>query len=948
MSVKTFVERLAAILPKDRVLTDRFSRTIFGADASPYQLLPEAVVIVDNEAEVADLCKVASNTGTAITFRAAGTSLSGQAVTDSVLVKLSATGWRKFEQRDGGHAVCVGPGLVGGHVNARLAASNRKIGPDPASLATAMMGGIAANNSSGMCCGTAFNTYQTLRSLRVVLADGSTLDTGSDESRAAFTQSHSSLLTELSKLAAEVRSDPGLVSMIKHKYAIKNTIGYQLNAFVDFDDPYDILAHLMVGSEGTLGFISELTLDTVEDPPNKSAALVFYADMDAACSAATALKTSPVSAVEFMDYPSLLSVKGRPGVPAEIDQLPVGTSALLVDVRGATVAALEANVSSVMSVLGEYRPTYPVRFASDRTTYEKHWNVRKGLLPAVGGERPAGTTVIVEDVAVPLDKLALAATDLRRLFDRLGYSTAVIFGHALDGNLHIVFPQGFDSEAEVARYAELVDTMAALVIERYQGSLKAEHGTGRAMAPFVELEWGATAYALMKRIKSTFDPHGVLNPNVIISQDAEIHLKHMKQLPPTDPLIDKCIECGFCEPVCPSRALTTTPRQRIVATRALSAEQHTDPAFSKSYRYSAIDTCAGDGLCAGRCPVGIDTGAMMRQKREERHGRLGRRSAAVIENHIGAASSVARLALGTACGTRDIIGDTAMRGISEGLRSVTGGRTPRWTKFMPRAGAKPHNSQAGDERPRVVLFTSCVSSVMGPARAAPDERPLWSCMESLLSKAGYDPVILTAADSACCGMPFKSKGFPAQAQSSMETLEATLLKASRGGIDPVICDTSPCTQQMLSSLKGSITVIDVVEALATLVVPRVEIARKASSVALHITCSSRKMGHASMLQHLAAACADRVTVPQEIECCGFAGDKGFNVPELNASALRTLRSQLPADCSVGYSSSRTCEIGLSTHSDRHYQSIAYLLDWCTEAIAPQDYASQAPAIASIS
>jgi D-lactate dehydrogenase len=685
--LRSFLAEIGQAIPEERIRVDEFSRYTLGTDASFYRLIPKAVVIVESEAEVVGVCLAATRWGVPITFRAAGTSLSGQAVTDWVLVKLGHDGWRTFEPNADGSLVRLGPGLAGGHVNARLGRFGRKIGPDPASIGSAMIGGIAANNSSGMCCGTAQNTYKTLLSMRLVLADGTVLDTADEQSKASFARTHADVLASLAALGRAARQDETLRALIERKYAIKNTTGYSLNALIDFADPFEILEHLMVGSEGTLGFISEVRLRTVHEPPAKSAALVFFPTMRAGCEAAIRLATEPVSAVEMMDYASLQSVAGKPGVPAEVENLPDGSSALLIDIRADSSDELARIADSVLAAIAHYGPLAPPDFVSSADMYAAIWAVRKGLLPSVGASRPAGTTVIVEDIAVPLEHMADAAIALRELLGTHGYDDGIIFGHALDGNLHFVFPQGFGAPEDVARYVAFFDDLTQMVAVRFGGSLKAEHGTGRNMAPFVELEWGRTAYELMWRIKRTFDPHGVLNPGVILSTDPEIHVKALKVMPVADPLIDRCIECGFCEAVCPSRALTLTPRQRIVATREIAsreqAGQTLSASFADAYGYEAIDTCAGDGLCALNCPVGIDTGELMRSKRAEQHGHIAQGVAGTIKGHIGMATAAARAALAVADISHAILGPATMTTATDALRKLSGNRTPQWTPQLP-------------------------------------------------------------------------------------------------------------------------------------------------------------------------------------------------------------------------------------------------------------------------
>jgi D-lactate dehydrogenase len=160
------------------------------------------------------------------------------------------------------------------------------------------------------------------------------------------------------------------------------------------------------------------------------------------------------------------------------------------------------------------------------------------------------------------------------------------------------------------------------VAVKYQGSLKAEHGTGRNMAAFIEVEWGYDAYMMMKKIKNLFDPKGLLNPGVIINDDAQAHLKNLKTLPATNEIVDKCIECGFCEPTCPSNELSLTPRQRIVVNREISrlesiGEHKEAKEYKDLYQYDGIETCATCSLCSSACPVKIDTGNLTKHLRAE-------------------------------------------------------------------------------------------------------------------------------------------------------------------------------------------------------------------------------------------------------------------------------------------------------------------------------------------
>lgn len=856
--------------PDLHIFKDALHRHAYAHDASPYLLIPTMVIKVDSEAAICACLRLAKKKKLSLTFRAAGTSLSGQAQTDSILVVLG-NHWRGHKILANGEIIYLEPGVIGSEANLFLAPYRRKIGPDPASLNACKIGGIAANNASGMCCGIDSNSYHTLHGMRLILADGTLLDTHTSSSVAAFRKSHASLLEGLTALRQSVLTNPALRREIASQYQIKNTLGYSLNALTDFTDPVDILTHLMIGSEGTLGFIAGISYKTLPTPAFESAALVFFGSLEAACAASLLLPKKKIAALEVMDAKSLQAAK-----LSAHTALPL--AALLIDLKAESEIELQGVVEEIRSLL----PTLPqlvhsTAFVTARAPYHQLWNIRKGIFPAIAAARTPGTALINEDVAVPPLKLPAFCKALRALFAQYDYRNAAIFGHVKEGNLHFLLEEDFDSEAGIAHYDAFMRALVDLVLT-HDGALKAEHGTGRNMAPFVEKAWGSEAYALMKEIKRLLDPDKLLNPNVILSADPALHRKHLKTFASVDPLVDACIECGFCEKVCPSKNLSLTPRQRIAVLRDA---QKTGRSF-KGLAHQAIDTCAKTGLCELSCPVHINTGALMGKMLEASRKPWQKYLAAWMAKHFGRISR--------------LISCVALRKLSP----------------PPQPSSR---RQKGD----IIYFPSCSERMLDK-----DQTLFEETLTNLLATIGNTLIMPRDIDALCCGLSFKSKGFPEQALQKSTELESFLWTLSCEGTRPILCETASCLLMMKDHFTKKIPLFDVIEYLAdTLPIDQLTCLDK--TVMLHITCSLRHLKLEDKVLKLAQACAKNVITPADIHCCGFAGDKGFFEKALNKNALATLKSQIPPNCTEGYSMSPSCQIGLSKLSGIPYRSLVYLI-----------------------
>lgn len=933
---QNFTDELSTKVDKSRIIINPLQLLAYGTDASFYRLIPKIVIQVHSEEEAIAVIRLSAKHKLAVTYRAAGTSLSGQAITDSILM-VATHHWKKYSILEGGLKIRLQPGITGARANIFLQPYGRKIGPDPASINAAMIGGIASNNASGMCCGTSQNSYKTIADIRIVLYDGGVLDTSEKKSIDDFKRNHPEIIKEIETLRDDIRSDSVLQDRIKQKYKIKNTTGYSINALVDFEDPIEIIKHLIIGAEGTLAFISDITYHTVIDEKHKACALMIYDTIEKACSVVPYLKDSPVSAVELLDRDSIRSVEEDPEAPAYFKTLPDTSCVLLVEIQANDQETMADKEAAIRAAVAFTETIQPYQFTSDPKQYNFNWKARKGLLSSVGGLRKTGTTCLIEDVAFPVPRLAEACIALKDLFKRLDYKDAVLFGHALEGNLHLTFSQDFSTEAEVDRYAKLMDELCDIVVNKFDGSLKAEHGTGRNMAPFVEKEWGDAAYKIMLRIKDIFDPLKLINPGVIINQNPHIHLENLKPSPAVNEIIDKCMECGFCEPNCVAEGLTLSPRQRIVIAREIARLKALgeDPVrlrqMQHDAKYFTDETCATDGLCALACPVKIDTGKFVKHLRHKKVSERAKESASYIGSHMNGITSIGRTGLNAVNLFHTILGDSIMGGIASGMRSLSGNTIPKWNKDMPKGARKIKHviANMGQEK-KVVYFPSCINRTMGKSKGyEKDEVELTRKTEELLIRAGYTIVYPKMMNNLCCGMAFSSKGFKEEGLKKSKELENALLEASDNGKYPVLFDMSPCFYTFKEShTSEDLKMYDPIEFMLDFVMPTLQVKKQKEIVTIFPVCSVKKIGMEQKLLDLAKLCAKEVTLVQT-NCCGFAGDRGFTYPELNEHGQRHLNEQIPQGCKDGYSTSRTCEIGMSEYSNINFKSIFYLIDEVT-------------------
>lgn len=933
------LDELKSRFPQSRLKHKLIELHAYSSDAGFYQLIPKAIVFPVNTEEVQWLFTVAKKYKTSLTFRTGGTSLSGQAVTDGIMVDLTRH-WGKASVEANGDLILTQPGITGTSINQLLKKYGRKIGPDPASINAAMMGGILSNNASGMCCGVTDNSYHTLQSLHFVLPDGKSYNTGNKEDYIRFEKESNEIFIGIKDIREKVLSNDALVQTIRRKYKMKNTVGYGMNALIDFEHPLDIVSHLLIGAEGTLAFIAEAMLKTIPDKPFKKTGLLFFESPKAACDAIAPLKTTEVEALEFMDRPALRSIENLAIAPAFIKSLPENASCILCEYQADDKDILSQKFDRAVAVIQSLPVIHQTEFTTDATVQALYWKLRKGMYPSVAAVRAKGSSVMLEDVAVSVDRLGDAIVDLQQLFLKHGYIDAIVFGHAKEGNLHFLVSQPVATAEEIKKFELFNDDLADLIIHKYQGSLKAEHGTGRQIAPYVKDEWGDDGYAIMQSVKKLMDPDNILNPGVIINDDAKCHVKNIKSLPVVEDEVDKCVECGYCEHKCPSREYTLTPRQRIVLRRTLSRLQSSGDKqqyneILKDYEHYGLDTCAVDGMCAVECPVNINTGDLVKRLRRENHSATANKIALTIAKNFGAVEATVKFALNAGILMNKVLGKSTMYKMTMLIRKLLP-TFPIWTKQLTHPVSIPKTVA---ENPEIIYFTCCMNRMMGAD--IEKEKTIVDSVISLCNKANIAVTIPPDIKGFCCGQAYSSKGFSdAYKYATNKTIEA-LWQWTKGGKVPVVLDITSCTYSLRSSrayltnenqiLFDKLTIVDSIEFAADILLPKLSIKNKKEEIIMHPVCSVQKMNLSGKLQKIGNETAEKLVIPFGLGCCGMAGDRGFYYPELLQSASKKEAAEVKLyaseDC---YSTGKPCEMSISETTGKNYRSIFYLLDEVSE------------------
>ena len=607
-SVSSLVSDLVGLLGRSKVLSDYPARTAYAIDASIYRIDPQAIVLIEQETDLLKVMEFSRRHGIPLTARSGGSNLTGNAIGEGIILEFSRlNGILELNLEE--KWVRVQPGKIYGELNRDLEPHGLFFAPDPSSGDVCKIGGMLGNNSAGPHTLKYGATKDNVFELRAILSDGRGLTVRPYPMNGPEFEPLIGQDNRLRDLYTLLHSNRSLIRQRRIGVS-KNSSGYNLFDMVDrLEQGFFDLTKLFIGSEGTLGFITEARLTLRDRPPRTATALVYLNRLEEVGHAVNSFLTFRPSAMELMDASSLnLIGRGRFGIPSE------AAAMLLVEFDEEPI---EEKIHKVRETARAYRLSRPVEFArSDeprgQEQQEALWRVRKAIYPTLyrydTKKKPIN---FVDDVVVPAGRLPELIAYLDRYFKEMEIPVA-IYGHIGDGNAHINPLMDMKNSDDVGRMATISKEIHSTVIHRFGGSLCGEHGDGRVRGEFLRELYGEEVYALFKQVKRIFDPDQLLSPGVkLTGAPFTTHLD-------TERLAKPCATCGKCNTVCPVYDITQEE------SNGARGWFHILTASDYSYENASrvVEACVNCKSCYAVCPAGIDVSRYVLDKRAEHPNRL--------------------------------------------------------------------------------------------------------------------------------------------------------------------------------------------------------------------------------------------------------------------------------------------------------------------------------------
>jgi FAD/FMN-containing dehydrogenase/Fe-S oxidoreductase len=899
---------------------DKVSRALYSTDASVYQIEPLGVVIPRSAEAVVRAVEIAARHGVPITPRGGGTSQAGQSIGAGIVLDTSKHLNQVFEINPEERWARVQPGVVLDELNAMLAPHRLRFAPDVSSASRATIGGMMANNSSGARSVLYGKTIDHVREQRVVLSDGAI---------AHFRPVDRRHLAELgagdSIEARAYRAIPALgqqhATEIERRFpkVLRRVGGYNLDAFVDGSRPVD-LTRIMVGSEGTLGFIVEATIGLVPLPAVKSVMTIEFDHLLDALGATPAILKHGPSAVEVMDDFILSHAKSHPRLEVQRQAMisADGSALLCVEFYGDRIDELVFRMEALERDLAHLKPR-KVRHIVDPPTQAAIWSFREAALGLSTAMKSDGKAIsFVEDTAVAPEKLRDYIERFIGIVRRHG-TIAGVYAHASVGCLHVRPVVNLKTAAGVATFEAIANEVADLVLE-FGGALSGEHGDGLVRGAFNEKMFGSELYQAFRDVKKTFDPNRLFNPGRIVdTPPITSHLRFGAGYTTPSPAtvfdfsehdgfgkaVEMCSGVGLCRKkregtMCPSYMVTRdeahSTRGRANTLRLAMANQLGDAKLSDAGVLEVLDLCLECRACKSECPVGVD---VARFKSEFLAGYWDRHGVSMTAHAFGAAHSAAVWGSRFAPLSNAMANTKAARWAAEQLIGVDRRRSlPRWTRQTLRRRTNPGTGSGEPAAARALLFADTFTDHADPE--------IGLAAIAVMNAAGISAGV---APNVCCGRPLISQGRLPEARKLAAANVHALYDAAHRGHAIVFVEPS-CLSAVREDapdlLRGelqrrarvvahhSVLFEEFLESECALGRASLPLKPGPSDVLLHPHCHQRAMGLAAPAKALLSRIPSASVIDLDAGCCGMAGSFGYTRDHYDVSRAIGERKLLPA------------------------------------------------------
>lgn len=896
---------------------DRGTRAQYATDASVYQIEPLGVVLPRSHADVEAVVTIAAAHGVPVTARGGGTSQAGQSIGAGIVVDTSKHLTRLLDVDVDARTARVEPGLVLDHLNAALAPHRLRFAPDVSSASRATLGGMMANNSSGARSVLYGKTGDHVRTQRVVFADGSTAEIGprSGADLEAARQGDSLLARAYREVPALASAHAAEIAA-RYPKVMRRVGGYALDFFTD---PAAVdLTKIMVGSEGTLGFVTEATVSLVPLPAARALLTLEFDDLLDALAATPIVLGHGPSAVEVMDDFILGHAVGHPTLDAALRQIVRSerSSLLCVEFYGEHLDALLPRMQAAERDVAAAGLRAHARHVTDAAGQARVWHVRESSLGlSMGMKGDAKAISFVEDTAVAPERLRDYIDRFRAIVARRG-THAGVYAHASVGCLHVRPVVNLKTAEGLAQFAAIAGDVADLVLE-FGGALSGEHGDGLVRGAFNEQMFGSTLYEAFRRVKRTFDPQGTFNPGRIVdTPPITAHLRFSPAYRTPGPAtyfdftddgglgraVEQCSGVGLCRKtqsgtMCPSYMATRdendSTRGRANVLRLALSGQLGDDGLDAPAVHDALDLCLECRACRSECPTTVD---MARIKSEVLAARWDRHGAPLAVQAFGHVRTVAAIGSAAAPLINAVTGSRIGRAVNEALLGVDRRRSlPTWTRqTMSRQlrAATPRSPV------RAVLFADTFTEHSEPANGV--------AAAAVLDRAGIGT---TLVPHGCCGRPLISQGLLEEARrNAAATVDALHDHASRGHaivfLEPsclsAIRDDAPALlsgrRRQRAEVVARQSVLFEAYLEDELAAGRASLAltRGPASILLHPHCHQRSMGLASPAAALLRRVPGATVTDLDAGCCGMAGSFGYTTDHYDVSRAIGERRLAPA------------------------------------------------------